>query len=258
MEEKEKTDKNKKNIHDGHRERLFELAYTVGFENISKYQQVEVMLCNVIPRGDVNPLAHRLLDYFGSFSAILDADIDDLASVKGLGIPTARKIKNLVPMFRVYSMSKLNNRIKITTLKDLALVFDDLLINSDEEEVVLISIDRSGVCNGVRRIAKGNQRNVGIEVKHVYRFIDTFKSYAVFIGHNHPGGKPASSEEDRRTYEFLKTAVRNYGAELKDSVVVANEGVYSMERGKFLLERKSVAYETVMDLIKQRQLETNV
>ena len=54
----------KKNIHAGHRRRLMELAYKAGHENLSDIQAVELVLCYVFPRGDVNPLAHRLLDRY--------------------------------------------------------------------------------------------------------------------------------------------------------------------------------------------------
>ena len=86
-----------KGIHDGHRERLMRTVYEGDFNTLSPYQQVEVLLCYIFPRGDVNPLAHKLYDRFRSFYAILDADIKDLQSVKGIGENSAIKIKNLIP-----------------------------------------------------------------------------------------------------------------------------------------------------------------
>ena len=49
------------NLHEGHRARLLDLALNAGVDNMSDIQVVEFFLTYIFPRGDVNPLAHRLL-----------------------------------------------------------------------------------------------------------------------------------------------------------------------------------------------------
>ena len=69
-----------KSVHSGHRERLLETVHNVGLYGLSKIQVMEFVLCYIFPRGDVNPLAHRLLDKFKNISTVFDASIDDLRS----------------------------------------------------------------------------------------------------------------------------------------------------------------------------------
>jgi len=243
--------KDDKNVHEGHRKRLIELAYKIGFENLTKYQQVEIVLFYAFPRGDVNPLAHRVFDHFGSFSAILDADIDDLISIEGIGRSAALKIKMFAPIFLQYRNSKVENRVGIVTSTDLINVFRDLLECSEVEETVLISLDKAGVCNGVRKIAKGDQRSVGVEIKKIYNFIDSYKSHSIYIGHNHPDGRSACSSGDIDAYAHIKLAVYHYGCQLKDSIVVGSDGVYSMENKRFIYKNPSTSYTTIMEMIKK-------
>ena len=73
-----------KNIHAGHRERLSNLVAKAGIENVSDVQALEFVLTYIFPRGDVNPLAHRLLDKFGTFADVLDADPIELESAKSI------------------------------------------------------------------------------------------------------------------------------------------------------------------------------
>lgn len=61
----------KETIHQGHRQRLTNLVDNAGLENLSDVQAVEYLLTFVFPRGDVNPLAHRLLNHFGNIANIL-------------------------------------------------------------------------------------------------------------------------------------------------------------------------------------------
>ena len=56
----------KQNIHTNHRQRLFETVKQVGFDKLNDINALEFVLTFVIPRKDVNPLAHALLDKFGN------------------------------------------------------------------------------------------------------------------------------------------------------------------------------------------------
>ena len=83
-------------LHDGHRKRLKEqfLNHSDGFHD---HQLLELLLCYAIPQGDVNGLAHRLLDRFGSLAGVLDARPEALEQVPGVGEHTAVLLK-LIPV----------------------------------------------------------------------------------------------------------------------------------------------------------------
>lgn len=52
-----------KSVHEGHRARL-RRAFLSGAE-LEDHELLELLLTYAIPRADVNPLAHHLLDRFG-------------------------------------------------------------------------------------------------------------------------------------------------------------------------------------------------
>ena len=82
-------------LHDGHRKRLKAQFLTHG-DGFHDHQLLELLLCYAIPQGDVNALAHRLLDRFGSLSGVLDALPETLTQVPGVGEHTAVLLK-LIP-----------------------------------------------------------------------------------------------------------------------------------------------------------------
>lgn len=61
-------------IHKGHRERLRQRLAAEGLEAFQPHEVMELLLSFVIPYKDVNPLAHRLIDRFGSLQNVLKAD----------------------------------------------------------------------------------------------------------------------------------------------------------------------------------------
>ena len=68
----------KKSIHSGHRRRVREKFLSNEFEGFNDHEILELVLFYAIPMKDTNPLAHELLNRFGSVSSILDADPKEL------------------------------------------------------------------------------------------------------------------------------------------------------------------------------------
>ena len=94
------------NIHENHRDRLRDMYLKGGFKNMAPHQILELMLFYAIPRKDTNPLAHKLIDTFGSLSGVLEADPQDLVAVDGVGKSTAAYLKMFIDVFQIYEREK--------------------------------------------------------------------------------------------------------------------------------------------------------
>ena len=89
-------------VHDGHRKRLTARFLAEGLEGFAPHQALELLLFYSIPRQDTNELAHRLIDRFGSLSAVFEAPFEQLLEVEGVGEKTASLLKLMPAMARVY------------------------------------------------------------------------------------------------------------------------------------------------------------
>ena len=82
-----------KHRHTGHRERMKAEFLARGLEGWPDHRVLELLLFYTIPQGDVNDLAHelveRLVERFGSLAGVLDASVEELKKVKGVGDHTA-------------------------------------------------------------------------------------------------------------------------------------------------------------------------
>ena len=214
-------------IHDGHRKRLTETVNKVGLDDLSKVQALEYILFYIFPRGDVNPLAHRLLDRFNDIPTVLEASVEDLKEVKGMGEMAAQKLHALLEIFSFY----INEQLKSQPLKTLGDFFDfieQLLRYKKEEELHIFGVNSAGEIIRGRRFAKGSINMVGIDMREIALFISTYKVPAVFLVHNHPNGSCVPSAQDKISFANMKGAFQFSGCELKDALIVGKDGIYSM------------------------------
>ena len=216
------------NIHAGHRERLLETVYNVGLNNLSQVQIMEFILFYIFPRGDTNPLAHRLLNKFKNISTVLDASLDDIKSVKGMGDASAKKLKMLLEIFNVYTFNKTTKQEGISTFGDVCDHIESLLRYKTNEEMHAIGLNSNGKYIGERCLAKGGSSLVGISIRDVSNFVVTYNAQQVYLVHNHPGGSCMPSKQDIDSNRELQKKFEFTGCSLVDNLVIGDDGIYSM------------------------------
>lgn len=112
-----------KHLHAGHRSRMRRRFLTNGLDGFSDHEVLELLLFYAVPRQDVNPMAHALLDRFGSLPEVLSAPTEELCAIHGVGPKIARFLK-LIPDVLIQTDQFLLNphRTPLRTPEDLAAI----------------------------------------------------------------------------------------------------------------------------------------
>ena len=224
----------KKNIHDGHRVRLINTVNNVGLDGLSDIQALEYILFFIFPRGDVNPLAHRLLDRFGCLPYILEASVEDLMEVKGMGETSAMKLHSLLEIYNYYLNKKMEKINIPSSIAGFSAYLESLLRWKTQEEVYIFGLNPKGEITQGRKFSKGTGSMVVLDMTKVALYLSSHKVSSAFVVHNHPQGKAAPSHDDLVTYERLKGVFLMAGCRLLDSFIVGDDGVFSMENSKIV------------------------
>lgn len=218
----------KKCIHDGHRKRLIDTVYEAGLDRVSDIQALEYILFYVFPRGDVNPLAHRLLDRFHHISTVLEASIEDLQMVEGMGETSAKKLHAFTEIFFLYSSDK-NKAHPARTAGELFDHLEQLLRFKSIEMVYIMGVNAKGETVQERKLAQGSYENVRLDVKDIVLYVSTHKVKRVILVHNHPNGSCNPSPDDIAATANFKLICSYAGCSLIDSLIVGSDGIYSIE-----------------------------
>lgn len=98
-----------KQLHEGHRARLRQSAkQDEELTSFSEFQVLEYFLSFIIPRKDTNPIAHALIEAFGSLYGVFQATEEELYSIKCMTQNAACFIADFLPISRKIQCSFLH------------------------------------------------------------------------------------------------------------------------------------------------------
>lgn len=215
-------------IHNGHRQRMRTRFRTEGLEGFAHHEVLELLLFYGRARGDVNPLAHELLDAFGSIKGVLEASPEQLMAVPGVGEETATLISLMVPMFRRYQAAVREEVRRIESMNDAKAYCVSLLSGWRMERFYMLCLNASRRVVGQRLIASGSLSELNAYPRLVIETALNYNAHSVILCHNHPGGTLLPSRDDLTTTRRLQSLFDGLDITLLDHVIVAGGGAYSM------------------------------
>ncbi len=221
-------------VHDGHRARKKLQFRTHGLEAFADHEVLEMLLFYAIPRQDTNPIAHRLIDRFGSLDAVLSAPAEELEKVDGVGEHAATLLSLLLPVVRRAFLSAGAQDIILDTTERLGRYFCMLFLGAREEAFYEVCLDAKGKLLRCCKLADGSVDAVSLNVRRVVENALRCHASAVALAHNHPSGVALPSEDDNTSTLLAHDALRTVGIALVDHIIVADNDFVSLrENGLF-------------------------
>ncbi len=225
------------NIHAGHRLRLREKALKSNFENMPEHEVLELLLTYVIPRSDTNPLAHKLINTFGSFANVLNASPQQLKKIDGVGDKTAHFLATIKNFFYVYNTSSLNQVEKINNMQSLLKFASTLLNAKPVEHFYAIYLENNGTVKHYELINSGTTNQTAVNIKKIMEQAILYNACSVAVCHNHPGGRAYPSAEDDKLTKAITMSLSINGVNMIDHVIIGSENKYYSYRQSGLIEK---------------------
>lgn len=236
MPDEKKTDigGRKANPHAGHRQRLKKRFLKEGLDHFEPHNALELLLCFTNPRGDTNELAHALIDEFGSFSGVIDADFSNLIKVKGVKEHTAILIKLVSQMGRYYLSERSTTGVIFNTTSDVGDFSKAKLFGRTEESLLVIALDSKLKVINWEILSEGSSTSVDISIKKIIDFALKVGATRIAVAHNHPSGTALPSVKDRHTTDTLSKALSLVSVQLVEHIILCDNDYVSFKESGFL------------------------
>ena len=215
-------------MHEGHRQRLKKRFLEEGLDGFTDVQALELLLFYGIPRVDTNPIAHALLDRFGSLSQVLEASPEELMKVPGVGENAALLLTLIPQMGRLYMVDRTSAAQVLPTLESCAQYLVPRFFGRKTEAVFLLCLDAKCKLLCCKEVGRGGTNSTGISIRKVVETAMGVNASTVVLAHNHPSGLAVPSAEDIQTTRQIAQALGAVEIALADHIVVADEDYVSI------------------------------
>ena len=215
-------------LHKGHRERLKNRFLENGLDDFTDIQVLELLLFYVIPRRDTNPIAHGLLNRFGSRAQVLEAPVEELKKVDGIGQEAALFLNMIPAAGRYYMVDKTMKSRVLRTIEQCGDYLMPFFFGKKVETVFLLCLDAKCKVLCCKEVGEGSVNSAGISIRKIVETALSANATSVVLAHNHPSGLAIPSPDDIRTTKQVAMVLQAVDVQLVDHIVVADDDYVSM------------------------------
>ena len=220
------------NIHAQHRQRVKKRFLNEGLDHFEELHALELLLFYALPREDTNPIAHDLLDKFGSLRHVLEAPAEQLMTVNKIGEHTAILLSLVKGMAQKYMLSDMEQK-PLKTTRECGDYLLDRFIGRRDEVVMLLCLDakRAPLC--CRIVSQGSVNAAEISTRKVVEAALAVNATSAILAHNHPSGIAVPSMPDIVTTRRMGAALAAVDIILEDHIVVADRDYVSLRQSNY-------------------------
>lgn len=220
----------------GHRQRLRDRFEKSGLNGLADYEVVELLLTLAVPRSDVKQPAKALIARFGNLRRILDAPIDDLRAVPGIGSVTPVALQIIKAAATLYLQQGSEGEDSLGDPDRLA-AFWRMRIGASPNEVFEVGFLDSGyrlLKDGVERLEEGTIDRATVYPRRVFEAALRRGAFGVCLAHNHPNGKVNPTEQDKVLTRAIALAGDTVSIRVIDHLIVSHSDHFSFRKAGLL------------------------
>lgn len=224
---------NKINGNLGHRCRLRERFIKSGLDGFLDYEIIELLLTLGTPRKDCKQPAKESIEKFKNLTSVLDASIEDLQQIKGIGPSNAVGIKLFQAISERYSKEKIDPKILLDSPKKIFEFLKEKIGKEKKEHFVILYFDTKN--NLIfDEISIGTLNASLVHPREVFSKAITNHASHIVIAHNHPSGDSTPSSDDINTTKRLIEASKILGIAVIDHIIVSNRDYFSLKENSLI------------------------
>jgi len=214
-------------------ERPRERLVKFGEQALSAQELLQLILGRGIAGESVVITAQKLLSQFGSLQKLAEASIEELSSVKGIGLAKATQMKAVFEIGRRLSTQALPYKSKeLTDPEKVYRLIKSKLKDYHKEHFYIIVLNSRNW--SVAEVSIGSLNASIVHPREVFAEAIKNKAASVIFVHNHPSGDPEPSEGDLLTTKRLVEAGKILEIEVVDHIIITNNNFLSFKERKLL------------------------
>ena len=221
-------------------ERPRERMIREGAENVSAQELIAILLGRGVKGQSVMHIAQQLVKKYKSLDVIVQASLEDLQEVRGLGPAKALQLKacleiaHRVMLLELEKEDNQNQSKAVSQSKHIAKHIRNRIRNWKKEHFYVISFDNRTRIVGTDLLTVGTLNSSLVHPRETFEKAISNHAASIAVSHNHPSGDPTPSEADISVTKRLQEAGELMGIGLLDHVIISKTRMYSFREAGIL------------------------
>lgn len=219
-------------------ERPRERMMSAGPKALSSVELIALILGKGIKGESVMVTSQKLLKHFGSLKNVLNASLEDLTKIRGLGPAKGTQLLACFEIARRIAHEEMTdelnrtNRESVKSPEAAVRLVRSEITDFSKENFFVLSFDTRNKLIGIDRVSMGTLNASLVHPRETFESAIRKHAAQIMIAHNHPSGSTEPSEEDLKITKRLHEAGKIMGIELIDHIIVTRNHYLSfMEKG---------------------------
>ncbi|HRR39469.1 MAG TPA: DNA repair protein RadC [Candidatus Paceibacterota bacterium] len=209
-------------------ERPRERLVKFGEQALSAQELLQLILGRGVAGESVAITAQKLLAQFGSLQKLAEASIEELSSIKGIGLAKAAQIKATFEISRRLSTQVPTYKSKeLTDPEKVYRLIKGKLKDYHKEHFYIIALNSRNY--SIAEVSVGSLNTSVVHPREVFAEAIKNKAASVIFAHNHPSGDPEPSEDDLEITKQLTESGKILGIEVIDHIIITKTGFTSFK-----------------------------
>lgn len=218
-----------------HRKRMRLRFAKTGFQGFHDYEILEFLLFFIFRQGDTKQKAKALLDKFGSFAYVLDASVEEISEIEGMGLDSAMALKAMRNALAFYFDSKAHaSGLKLSSIMSVVDYIRAMIGGKHNESLFVIFMSSNNNLLHSEIIAEGTVTQAPAFPRRIVEEALRRKAASVILAHNHPNGDAEPSETDISITREIKASLALVDIILIEHIILSDTKFYSFNRAGYL------------------------
>lgn len=205
-------------MHEGHRRRMYEKL--ISGDKLYDHELLEILLFNAYPRINTNPIAHALLEKFGTLYSVFTAKYEELITVDGVGDGAALYLCCIGKV--ALRANDVEGIVSLKNYSDFKEFTFSRFRGRTEEHLELYFIGKDGILSRIHSFTSHSKSRVVVTAEQLISLFGANRPYGLCIAHNHLTGNTTPSKADETFTKQCQFICNLNGVKLLDHCIYAD------------------------------------
>ncbi len=205
-----------------------------GADALSSQELLALLLGRGIKGESVMVTAQRLLSSFGNIKNISEASLEELSTIKGIGLAKAAQIKSAFELAKRKEDHD-ERQIPVKSHQDVIKVVRQRLKDKKKEQFLVLCLDTRNNLIRICTISTGTLDANLVHPREVFKEAIQSLASSIILVHNHPSGNPEPSEADIEITKRIQETGKIVGIDVLDHIIIADNKSFSFKEKGLVL-----------------------